>query len=230
MCVRFGLSLENASLPSGFQQLPLGLCVNQDLENASLACALQQLPVGLRLNQSLESASLSSLSRGFQQLNLDQIQENASLPSDLLQKTIRLARARVAKQDGATQELKQRLQKVSGSTVSPPCGPQQFSHRLNQTLENVSLPSGLRWLPLCLRFNQSLENASLPSGLQQLPWAHRFNQDLENASLPSVLQQLPFGLRFNQSLENVSLPSGFLPLKFGDFGSNLHQCLCPLSV
>ena len=104
MCVRFGLSLENASLPSGFQQLPLGLCVNQDLENASLACALQQLPVGLRLNQSLESASLSSLSSGFQQLNLDQILENVSLSSDLLQKAIRLARARVAKQDGATQE------------------------------------------------------------------------------------------------------------------------------
>ena len=57
-------------------------------------------------------------------------------------------------------------------------------------------------------FNQSMENVTLPSGLQSLTFGYAFNQSMENVVLPSDLQSLTFGVMFNQSMDNVTLPSG----------------------
>ena len=114
---------------------------------------------------------------------------------------------------------------------------------LNQSLADVSLPSGLVYV-------------SLPSGLQQFtlgdpfarvqwssavvlrmracPVAFRssvgrgFRQSLEHVNLPSGLRQLTLGQDCNQSLANASLPSGIQQLALGqDFNQSLENVSLP---
>merc|ERR1711924_337122 len=83
-----------------------------------------------------------------------------------------------------------------------------FGYFFNQSMENLTLPSGLQSLTFGENFDQSLENVNLPSGLQSLTFDTCFNQSMVNVALPSGLQSLTFGWFFNQSMVNVALPSG----------------------
>ena len=51
----------------------------------------------------------------------------------------------------------------------------QLSHGFNQSLDNVTLPSGLRSLTFGFFFNQSLDNTTLPSGLQSVTFGKGFH-------------------------------------------------------
>merc|ERR1712054_490586 len=86
---------------------------------------------------------------------------------------------------------------------------------VNQSLDNVALPSSLQSLTFGNDFDQNLDNVALPSGLQSLTFGACNNQSLDNVALPSCLQSLTFGYHFDQSLDNVALPSGLQSLNFG---------------
>jgi hypothetical protein len=92
-----------------------------------------------------------------------------------------------------------------------------FGSRFNQSIADVTLPSGLQSLTFGRRFNQSMDHVTLPSGLQSLTFGVLFNQSIGDVTLPSGLQSLTFGNNFNQSMDNVILPSGLQSLTFGQF-------------
>ena len=52
-------------------------------------------------------------------------------------------------------------------------------------------------------FNQSLDGVTLPSGLQTLTFGMWFNKSLKQVMLPSGLQRLTFGAAFDQRLGGV---------------------------
>ena len=83
-----------------------------------------------------------------------------------------------------------------------------FGGLFNQSIDDVTLPSGLQSLTFGTFFNQRIDTVTLPSDLQSLTFGFRLNQRMENVALPSGLQSLTFGNEFNQSMENVTLPSG----------------------
>jgi hypothetical protein len=64
-----------------------------------------------------------------------------------------------------------------------------------------------QWLRFGMGFNQSIGNVTLPSGLQSLEFGENFNQRCRYDS-PERPADLAFGINFNQSMENVTLPSG----------------------
>ena len=80
------------------------------------------------------------------------------------------------------------------------------------SFNNFAFPSSL--VNLDFDFDQSLANVTLPTGLENLSFGYYFNQSLENVTLPVGLKSLTFGFRFNQSLENVTLPVGLQILTF----------------
>ena len=47
------------------------------------------------------------------------------------------------------------------------------------------------------RFNQSLDNTTLPSGLKVLEFGNDFNQSLDNTTLPRNMWTLDFGDGFD---------------------------------
>jgi hypothetical protein len=55
-------------------------------------------------------------------------------------------------------------------------------------------------------FNQSMENVTSPSGLQSLTFGHRFNHSMENVNLPSGLQSCVSFSNSMENSENYSLP------------------------
>merc|ERR1711924_456532 len=64
-----------------------------------------------------------------------------------------------------------------------------------QSLDILSLENHLIWLTLQnlnfgQYFDQSIDNVTLPSGLQSLTFRHFFNQSMDNVTLPSGLQSL----------------------------------------
>ena len=61
------------------------------------------------------------------------------------------------------------------------------------------------WLWQCI--DQSLEQVTLLSGLQTLMFGSGCDQCLEKATLPSGLLTLMFGSGWDQSLEEATLPS-----------------------
>ena len=105
----------------------------------------------------------------------------------------------------------------SMDNVTLPSGLQSltFGANYNKSMDNVALPSGLQSLTFRYRFNQSMDNVALPSGFQSLTFGTHFNQSMANVALPSSLQSLTFGTAFNQSMDNVTLPSGLQSLTFG---------------
>ena len=101
-------------------------------------------------------------------------------------------------------------------------------HWPKQTLDNLTIPSGLQSLTFGDKFNQSMDNTTLPSGLQSLTFGWDFNQSMDNMTLPSGLQSLTFGVGFNQSMDNTTLPSGLQSLTFGvRFNQNMNSTTLP---
>ena len=84
-----------------------------------------------------------------------------------------------------------------------------FGNLLDQSFHGVALPAGS-----C--FNQSLDGVALPAGLRTLACGDNFNQSLDGVALPAGLQTLTFGRCFNQSLDRVILPAGLQTLTVGD--------------
>ena len=91
-----------------------------------------------------------------------------------------------------------------------------FGGLFNQSIDDVTLPSGLHSLTFGTFFNQRIDNVTLPSDLQSLTFGFSFNQSMNNVALPSGLQSLTFGIFFNQRIDNVTLPSGLQTLTFGE--------------
>ena len=74
---------------------------------------------------------------------------------------------------------------------------------------NVTLPRCLQSIAFGTRLSHSLENVTLPSGLKNIILLPHRNLRMKNVTLPCALQNITFGIRFNQSLENVTFLSGF---------------------
>ena len=100
-----------------------------------------------------------------------------------------------------------------------------FGTFFNQRIDNVTLPSDLQSLTFGFSFNQSMVNVTLPSGLQSLTFGTFFNQRIDNVTFPSGLQSLTFGGEYNQSMDNVTLPSGLQSLTFGGHLSFFNQSM-----
>ena len=98
----------------------------------------------------------------------------------------------------------------------------------NQSMHNVTLPSGLQGLTFGVAFNQSMDNVALPNGLQSLTFGDDFSQSMHHLALPSSLQGLTFGDGFNRSMHNVILPSGLQSFTFGGgFNQSMHNVTLP---
>ena len=85
------------------------------------------------------------------------------------------------------------------------------------SLNTLPLEKHLIWLTMQSLtfgglFNQSIDDVTLPSGLHSLTFGTFFNQRIDNSTLPSGLQTLTFGETFNHSIDTLTLPSGLQSL------------------
>ena len=85
------------------------------------------------------------------------------------------------------------------------------------SIDDLSLEDHLIWLSLQSLilgdgFNQSMHNVTLPSGLQSLTFGVAFNQSMDNVALPNGLQSLTFGDDFNQSMPQCGFAQQFAEL------------------
>ena len=85
------------------------------------------------------------------------------------------------------------------------------------SLNTLPLEKHLIWLTMQSLtfgglFNQSIDDVTLPSGLHSLTFGTFFNQRIDNSTLSSGLQTLTFGETFNHSIDTLTLPSGLQSL------------------
>ena len=85
-----------------------------------------------------------------------------------------------------------------------------FSHKFNQSIDNVIFNDCLESLNFGEEFNKPIDNVNFSINLKKICFGSEFNQSVDNITFPVSLEEISFGKKFSQSINN--LPNSLLKL------------------